>query len=693
MAICRPCTPFSATLTGVSAAASADQCLCLPGFYLKPDNTCSPVPPGFFSDTPGPTYKPCPNGTISQSYGATVCSACPPNSIRVDPMSCTCAAGYVGTLVDGWRGTCVACNAGFYRSANDSRCVACPLNSRGPIASKSLPECKCDYGFYKVAPKRSGDPFTCAACSVGARCPGDNNMYALQGYWRSSPNSTVFLTCPPDFCLDEPTLAPPPSATAYATGRRRLLFVDQETGGAIFQGSDGALLRVYPPRGAAGAALQLAGRRALREGAAAGGARLLAQFPPPLPPPPPPAPLPGAFAFANGSFANGTGVNVNGSAPLLIDISGNGTNATGAGNGNGNGTAVLSGNSTTTASDNSTAGAVRKGALCREGHTGTLCSECLKGWSMHNRFCERCGEGDDFAKWALWRKVVMFGLFVIGSSIIVALFLLPVLPRLEAYLKGKLGVLTEWAVRQASRLVRFIARIAQRFSKPKDEASGAVTRKLQRSRTMDEAEVKLQEVTQAFQKNVLVPFRIFVDLLQIVTSFSTVLSVPWPSTFEIIVGQVGTAVNLEASRLPTVSCVRPDPSFYTIFKAYTLLPLGLIAVFLVAYLAAWFVLLERRRIASTPVGRRVSRAVRAVSRASRRAVTGAWATGIDPVEQDEIDEEAEQAEFDARTEVVREQVVALRRRFTRVALSTLYLTYCAVSQKARASSCGVLQLL
>jgi hypothetical protein len=64
------------------------------------------------------------------------------------------------------------------------------------------------------------------------------------------------------------------------------------------------------------------------------------------------------------------------------------------------------------------------------------------------------------------------------------------------------------------------------------------------------------------------PLRIIVSFWQIVSSFSSNLYVPWPSVYYSLANSLNV-VSLQFLKLPTISCVQPEVSFYTGARALT----------------------------------------------------------------------------------------------------------------------------
>ena len=65
------------------------------------------------------------------------------------------------------------------------------------------------------------------------------------------------------------------------------------------------------------------------------------------------------------------------------------------------------------------------------------------------------------------------------------------------------------------------------------------------------------------------PVRIVVSFWQVVSSFSSNLYVPWPSLYYSL-AQSLNVVSLQFLKLPAVSCVQPEVSFFTSARAHGL---------------------------------------------------------------------------------------------------------------------------
>ena len=190
-----------------------DACVCAYGYGLQLDGSCAT----------------CSANSVTPP-GQTTCVACPAYSAPSSLSSCTCFPGYSGVIA-GATGFCVACPAGFYRSALDSpaACIPCPSSSTTvATGSVSLSACMCPAGqvpassakaaaisaavgnssVYDAAVRAS---FECAPLPLGGlTIPGSSALYAAEGYWRPTAEydltvmkKHVFFQCNDGLCLAE----------------------------------------------------------------------------------------------------------------------------------------------------------------------------------------------------------------------------------------------------------------------------------------------------------------------------------------------------------------------------------------------------------------------------------------------------------------------------------------------------------
>lgn len=72
-----------------------------------------------------------------------------------------------------------------------------------------------------------------------------------------------------------------------------------------------------------------------------------------------------------------------------------------------------------------------------------------------------------------------------------------------------------------------------------------------------------------FVEDMLAPLKIIINFLQIVSAFAHTLDIPWPHIYYALMSRFGV-INLNVVRLPAAACLNPEPSFYTVFNAYTI---------------------------------------------------------------------------------------------------------------------------
>jgi hypothetical protein len=230
---CVACQADSVSMMGSDAHTD---CHCLPG-YLTNDlgranatctqcsagsfnpalgaTTCSKCAGGFHSSSPGAVAVeqclPCPASKYS-APGAAQCEACPVNTFAPAPSDeltdCKCLAGYYSTTLGEDGRTCQACPAGTFKplggaaactvcpvntysvtlnATSNGTCQACVQNAVSPVASASISECLCDFGY-----NTSCVTGTCA-CSP---CPA--------GKFKDTLGSAACTDCPENTYSDMP---------------------------------------------------------------------------------------------------------------------------------------------------------------------------------------------------------------------------------------------------------------------------------------------------------------------------------------------------------------------------------------------------------------------------------------------------------------------------------------------------------
>lgn len=225
MSACTDCTPFSTTLAGGAATASA--CLCNAG-YEAAGGACEACSPGFYSSQDS-TCAPCPEDTYAVDAASTACTDCHANSeapeASLSAAACICSAGHylLGVVCESCEAgkakgaagnaACPLCEAGsFSAGTGATACVSCPENtyapdlgtsvcsgcpdfSVSPEGSSAVDQCLCLPGFY-----RDGD--ACVACAHGSYKTTTANEACQAcgvGYYTSSTGETA-----PEACLLSP---------------------------------------------------------------------------------------------------------------------------------------------------------------------------------------------------------------------------------------------------------------------------------------------------------------------------------------------------------------------------------------------------------------------------------------------------------------------------------------------------------
>jgi hypothetical protein len=143
--------------------------------------------------------------------------ACPALSAPIDAQQCACIPGYFGTLF-GATGACTQCPADTYRSADDppETCIACPTTSHTfALGATSSKDCLCAINTFNDLSAVNAS-FACAAVPEGGWAPqADSRLFALEGYWRPSANTSTFFRCSTGMCLREEPLPAPAVQLGY----------------------------------------------------------------------------------------------------------------------------------------------------------------------------------------------------------------------------------------------------------------------------------------------------------------------------------------------------------------------------------------------------------------------------------------------------------------------------------------------
>ena len=209
---CAPCPPntFAPSLaalecvacmegsTAVAGSDSIDDCICDEGnarIQTEDGPECSGCFPGTYA---GPdACLNCTNGTFSNDYGLTECTACPANASSVESphVECQCKKGYKcahDVCVDG---NCEACPVNTYSNLTTStllECFACQSNSESGEASESQDNCLCVPGFYE---KTNHECEACAAGFFSDQLNVNTCPECTEGQF-STGQATVCSTCP-----------------------------------------------------------------------------------------------------------------------------------------------------------------------------------------------------------------------------------------------------------------------------------------------------------------------------------------------------------------------------------------------------------------------------------------------------------------------------------------------------------------
>ena len=174
-----------------SQSSTAEDCVCLRGYYLPYWNSSSPC-------------LPCPMGTYADQYNSTQCTPCPANSShnrtqQTNISACLCNAGWAGVAANG----CVECAAGSFSPVNGSAACQVCRNNSGTYDFYPRTECKCHRGFFGIGtspciecPQHTWadevGSTTCKSCKVFLQSPGgateltaqtsSDSCFCLPGY-------------------------------------------------------------------------------------------------------------------------------------------------------------------------------------------------------------------------------------------------------------------------------------------------------------------------------------------------------------------------------------------------------------------------------------------------------------------------------------------------------------------------------
>ena len=180
---CKNCP--AGTSSSVGAGSVAACAFCAPGSFapMEGSTSCASCAASFFCDVgattntttcpagyycPGGAAVPCPQGTFSNTTGATSAASC-----------ISCPAGFYGPAVGAaYNSSCVPCPAGMYSSTpgitSSGQCLSCAAGTFCPAGSKTNTVTTCPAGYY------------CAANSTVA-CPA--------GTFSSATGQTTSATC------------------------------------------------------------------------------------------------------------------------------------------------------------------------------------------------------------------------------------------------------------------------------------------------------------------------------------------------------------------------------------------------------------------------------------------------------------------------------------------------------------------
>ena len=202
---CLACTPNASTFTqqGAEVTASAYQtdCKCVAGYEGAFDTGCAACAIDYFKapDTPDQACVPCTH------VGVNLATLGPASDAAAD---CLCKPGFFQTIA----GACMQCAAGTYKPEIGmlAQCSTCPENSVSPAASKTVEDCVCDPGFFRLDGTAS---FSCVLCTSDFYCPGLGQKLPCMLNSHSPSGSTSLDNCtcvPATYKLADACFACPP---------------------------------------------------------------------------------------------------------------------------------------------------------------------------------------------------------------------------------------------------------------------------------------------------------------------------------------------------------------------------------------------------------------------------------------------------------------------------------------------------
>ena len=176
---------------------------------------------------------------------------------------------------------------------------------------------------------------------------------------------------------------------------------------------------------------------------------------------------------------------------------------------------------------------------CRTGHTGIVCGACLTGWALQGQFCAPCPANSAFADWPRAK---------LGGVVFISVFL---------FFTGTTLFLLGPIIRPRLKLARAWAGLRD-----------GVTRRLKLTPSPPSAASAVFSHLSATAAFTLVPARIVLENLQIISSFKRTMRLGWPRIFDRVISRLNF-LNLSLLTLPSTACTTPNPSYLNTFQSIT----------------------------------------------------------------------------------------------------------------------------
>eukprot|EP00854_Cymbomonas_tetramitiformis_P002339 gene2339-3066_t len=223
------------------------------------------------------------------------------------------------------------------------------------------------------------------------------------------------------------------------------------------------------------------------------------------------------------------------------------------------------------------------GSKCKEGHTGPVCAVCNEGWAYQGEFCLECSKSSQAKNWPAWQWVLLVILYIIVHSVLHVVLLW--WPLLHSGVHKRVRKAYSYAERRMSILQDGINRHRMSLTdnplnqfEPDENVTIPVNEKSAQNpishRTaeeeMEEEEEDPVDIMQDLHdrfEGMLASFRTIINFLQIVTSFTRTMDIPWPTIFYSFSANLAI-VRLNMVQLPVMACTSPEPSFYSILAGY-----------------------------------------------------------------------------------------------------------------------------